>query len=277
MNAPRPAPAGSTSDPARETESVSVRSVAMPTEHGGWSLTAEPALLGLIVAWSWPGLALGVGAMMAFVARTPVKLVLVDQWRHRRLARTRLAAMVAAGELAILAALGLYVAVAAESGFWVPLAFAAPLIAIELWYDMRSKSRRLIPELAGSVGIGAVATAIALADGADPSLAWGLWVVIGARTLAAIPHVRTQIMRTRSRPAPLWVSDGAQVVAVAVATAAWTADLVPLAAPVALALLGLINVVAVRRPPKRPAVIGIQQMIFGVVVIAATAVAILVA
>ena len=67
------------------------RQVAVPSEHGGWSLTAEPVVLGLVVAWSWPGLALGLAAMLAFVARTPVKFVLVDRWRHRWLDRSRLA------------------------------------------------------------------------------------------------------------------------------------------------------------------------------------------
>ncbi|MGI9598562.1 MAG: YwiC-like family protein, partial [Acidimicrobiales bacterium] len=115
--------------------------MAVPTEHGGWSLTAEPALLGLLVAWSWPGLALGLAAMVAFVARTPLKVVLVDRWRHRWLARTGLAARIAAVELVVFAALVAYAATAADPGFWVPLAVAAPLIGLELWYDMRSRSR----------------------------------------------------------------------------------------------------------------------------------------
>ena len=51
------------------------RQVAVPSEHGGWSLTADPVVLGLVVAWSWPGLALGMAAMTAFVARAPVKVV----------------------------------------------------------------------------------------------------------------------------------------------------------------------------------------------------------
>ncbi len=250
------------------------RSVALPSEHGGWSLTAEPALLGLVVAWSWPGLALGLAALVAFVARTPVKLVLVDRWRHRRLDRTRLAATIAAAELAVLAALVVAAATGAASGFWVPLALAAPLVALELWYDMRSRSRRLVPELAGSIGIGAIATAIALADGAPTRMAWGLWVVIGARSLAAIPYVRTQIRRNRSHPGPSWHSDLAQVAAVAFAGAAWTIDLVPSAAWVAIGVLALVDLVAVRMPPRPAVVIGIQQTVAGLGVIAATALAI---
>ncbi len=255
----------------RHNGAVSWRSVALPSEHGGWSLTAEPALLGLLVAWSVPGLALGVAAMVGFVARTPLKLVLVDRFRHRRLDRTRLAALVAAGELLIVTALVVYAAIAGQS-FWAPLAVTAPLVALELWFDMRSRSRRLIPELAGSIGIGSIATAIALAAGASMNLAWGLWVVIAARSVAAIPYVRTQILRTRSRPGPRWHSDIAQLIAVAVALLGWTVGMVPSAAVVAIAVLAAIHLVAVRLAPRRAVVIGIQQLIFGIAVVLATAI-----
>ena len=76
------------------------RSVAIPDEHGGWGLTAEPVLLGLLVAPSWPGVLLAVAAFVAFMVRSPLKVVLVDRWRRRRLPRTRLAARIAAVELA---------------------------------------------------------------------------------------------------------------------------------------------------------------------------------
>ncbi|VAV92581.1 Putative membrane-spanning protein, partial [hydrothermal vent metagenome] len=32
------------------TSRVNVRSIALPTEHGGWGFTLEPILLGLLVA-----------------------------------------------------------------------------------------------------------------------------------------------------------------------------------------------------------------------------------
>lgn len=251
------------------------QSVALPTEHGGWSLTAEPALLALLVAWSWPGLALGLAAMVAFVTRTPLKLVLVDRWRHRWLPRTSLAARIAAVELAVFAGLVIWATLNAQAGFWIPLAVAAPLIGLELWYDMRSRSRRLVPELAGSIGIGSIAAAIALADGADERLAWGLWFVIAVRSMAAIPYVRTQIMRTRTAPGPLWHSDLAQAVAAVAAFSAWSVDLVPLATAIVIALLGVFNVAVVRLRPRRAVLIGIEQMVVGLIVIVTTAIAIL--
>jgi len=249
---------------------VSWRAVALPTEHGGWSLTAEPALLGLLVAWSGPGLALGLAAMVAFVARTPLKLVLVDRFRDRWLPRTRLAAQIAAAEVALLAGLVAY-AVSAAEPFWLPFAVAAPLIGLELWFDMRSRGRRLLPELAGSVGVGAVAAAIALADGASASVAWGLWVVVAARSIAAIPYVRTQILRAKSRPGPNWHSDAAQLIAVIAAAAGWAFDLLPIAIVAVIALVAIVNLAAVRLAPRPAVVIGIQQTIIGVAVIVTAA------
>ena len=210
--------------------------------------------------------------MVAFMARTPLKLVLVDRFRHRWLPRTRLAAQIAAVEVAVFVVLVVYAASAAEP-FWLPLAVAAPLIGIELWFDMRSRSRRLIPELAGSVGIGSVATAIALADGASASLAWGLWIVIAARSVAAIPYVRTQILRAKSRPALNWHSDAAQLAAVVGVALGWAFDRVPAAAVVVIVALALTNVVAVRLAPRPAVVIGIQQTIVGIAVILTTAIA----
>lgn len=249
----------------------------MPSEHGGWSLTLEPVLLGLIVEWSAAGLALGIAAVVAFVARTPIKIVLVDRWRDRWLPRTRLAALIGLAELAVLAALVTYAATASEAGFWVPLAFAAPLIALEMWYDMRSRSRRLVPELAGAIGIGSIASAIAMAGGSSDEVAVGLWVVLAARSVAAIPYVRTQILRTKSQPATRWHSDVAQLVAVIVVVGGWVADLVPGPAVIAIVVLGAVDVAAVRQAPRRAVVIGAQQTILGIVVIATTAAAVLAA
>ncbi len=261
--------------PAAVDASPSLRRVGLPSEHGGWSLTAEPIVLGLVVAWSWPGMALGAAALLAFVARTPLKVVLVDRWRDRWLDRTSVAARLVVLELTLIGVLGALAVAGAEHHFWVPLAVAAPLVALELWYDMRSRSRRLVPELAGTVGIGSVAAAIALADGEGWRLSVGLWCVVAARSIAAIPHVRTQLDRVHHRPARQWESDVAQVAAVAVVLLAWLLDAIPLAPVLAMAAVAAVGVVAVRAPPRPAVVIGVQQMVLGAAVVAITAAAVL--
>ncbi|WP_116995821.1 YwiC-like family protein [Desertimonas flava] len=251
-----------------------LRAVAMPTEHGGWSLTLEPVVLGLLVAWSWPGLAIGAAAMLAFLARTPLKLVLVDRWRGRWLPRTSVAARVATVQILALAALVVLATFDADSRFWWPLLAAAPLVTIELWFDMRSRSRRLLPELAGTVGIGSVAAMIALADGADATLALGLWAVVAARASAAIPYARTQVFRARHRPHRLWHSDLAQIVAVAAVAVAWLPGAAPIASLVAIAAVATFNIGAVRAAPRPAKIVGLQQMLFGIAVIVVTAIAV---
>lgn len=251
-----------------------LRAVAVPTEHGGWALTAEPALLGLLVAPTLAGLALAVAAVAAFVARTPLKVVLVDRWRGRWLDRSGLALRVLAVESALIVALLAAAWRAADHPFWLPLAIAAPLVVLELWFDMRSRSRRLLPELAGTVGIGSVAAAIAFAGGEAARVAWGLWAVVAARGGMAVPYARTQVLRLHGRPAPGWHSDLAQGVGLAAAAVGWWLGAVPTAALAAIAVVAATNLAMVRGQPKPAKVIGLQQTAFGLAVIAITAIAV---
>ena len=247
------------------------RAVAVPDEHGGWSLSAEPALLGLLVAPSWAGGALAAAAMVAFVARTPVKLVLVDLWRRRWLSRTALAARIAAAELVVLAVLATMASVWAGPAWLAPLVLAAPLVGIELWFDARSRSRRLVPELCGAVGIGAFAPAIALAGGADAGLAAGLWLVLAGRSIAVIPFVRVQIARLRRGFGPVPTSDRAQIAGATVALAAVAADMRLVAGAAAVLTVATLQAWWVRRPPVPAKVLGIRQLALGLAVVAATA------
>ena len=245
--------------------------VALPSEHGGWSLTLEPALLGLLVAPNWSGLALAAAASVAFVVRTPVKCALVDRWRHRRLPRTVLAEKVAAVELAVLAGFVAVAGLTAHGAFWIPIVLALPLVAIELWFDMRSRSRRLLPELAGTIGIGGIAAAIVLADGGETVFAAALWGIVAARAVASIPFVRLQLCRLKHQPYRRLTSDAAQVVAVVIGAAVVALDSRLFAGLVAIALLGAFQVGAARRPPPTAPVLGAQQVVLGLTVVLITA------
>ena len=252
----------------------SLRAVALPSEHGGWSLTLEPVVLGLLVVPSLPGFSLGLAALLVFVARTPIKVVLVDRWRHHWRQRSRIASAVAGVEVGVIVVLGALAIMIASAPFWWPFAIAAPLIAVELWHDMRSRSRRLAAELAGAIGVGSMAAAIALAGGASSSLAAGLWLVIGARSVAAITFVRIQVLRVKSQEHTTWHSDIGQAVAVAIAAIGLALDVVPALGVVAIAVAGLFDVVMVRRAPVPAVVLGIQQIILGLLVVIVTGLAV---
>jgi hypothetical protein len=257
-----------------EPRTRALLAVALPTEHGGWSITLEPVVLGLLVAPTGAGFALGAAAFAAFLARTPLKVVLVDRWRGRRLERTRLARWVLLVEMAALVFLVGIAVANTEAPFWWPLLLAAPLVVVELWHDMRSRSRRLVPELAGAVGIGSVAAAIALAGGESDGVAAALWVAMAARSIAAIPFVRVQLARFKGQDHHIWHSDTAQAAAVAVVLSGRLLGEVPTAAVAAIVALAAFEVVAVRLPPRPAALLGAQQVVLGLTVVLITGLAV---
>lgn len=258
----------------------SVRSVTMPAEHGGWGLTLEPGLLGVLLAPSLAGVLLAVAALLAFLVRTPLRLVLIG--RHRvagrpttatGLERRQLARRVVTVELAAMAlAVVLAAVLAQDPWWWLPMVVAAPLFALALWFDRRSLSRHLVPEVVGSVAVASVAAMAARAGGAPWALAVGAWLVLVARILSSIPHVRAQVHRIHGRRAPMMptlVGDAA-----ALATALVAVLLEPTLVLGGAAIVGLIVVqrITLLRPPRPAKVLGVRQMVLGFSVVGATAV-----
>lgn len=251
----------------------------MPTEHGGWGLTLEPAILGVLLAPSPAGVALGMAALLAFLVRTPLRLVLIGRHRggsrpHSALGaqRAQLAMRVAAIELATVV-VGLVVAalLAVDPLWWLPLLLAAPLFALALWFDMRSLSRHLVPEVVGSTAVASVAAMGALAGGATWTLALGAWVILGARIATSIPHVRAQVRRIHGQTAPAVPTLVGDATALGLALAAVVVDGSLL--PGALAIVALVAVqrLTLVRPPRPARVLGVRQMILGFGVVGATA------
>jgi hypothetical protein len=248
----------------------------VPAEHGGWGLTVEAVLLGLLVRPGGAGAAIGAAALLAFLARTPLKLAVGDRRRHRRLDRTVLAERVAGAELAVLAGAVVVAAFIGQRWWWAPLAAALPFLGLELSFDVRSRGRRLVPELAGAVGMGAVAAAIGLAGGLDARLAVGLWVVLTARAVAAVPFARTQVRRLKRHGDQRLVADGAQLAAVVVVLAGCALGLLPWPTVVVVAGLAAWNLVAMRRAVRSAKEVGVLQMVAGLVVVAVAAIGVLV-
>ncbi len=248
-----------------------LRAVAVPAEHGGWGLTAEPVALGLLVAPSISGALLGVAAFAAFLARTPLKLALGDRWRHRRLERTLAAQRVAGAELAVLGAAVATAALRSGRAWWLPLVVALPLVGTEMYFDARGRGRRLVPELCGATGIASVAAAIARAGGASWAVPAGLWLVLAARSTGAIPFARAQVLRWRGRPTGLRAPTVAQGVAVATALGGTGAGAVPWPSAVALAAFAAWALWSLHRPPARPKLLGYSQMAFGTALVLVTA------
>ena len=169
------------------------KSVALPTEHGGWSFLIEPLILGLVLTPSVAGAWLAASAVAAFLSRHPLKLLALDRRRGVRYPRTDLAerffaayALVAASSF--LAALRL-----GGASILIPVAVAAPFALVALWRDLQGRGREALPEVAGALGLGASATAIILAGGGLPATAWLAWALGAGRAATAILYVRARV------------------------------------------------------------------------------------
>jgi hypothetical protein len=244
---------------------VSVRSVALPVEHGGWGLLAEPLLVGLALAPSRAGLGFTVAAVGAFLARHPLKLVLADRRRGARYPRTAVAEKVAAAYGA-LALTGAAVALRfAPPAAWWPLLAAAPLGAVQLWYDARHQGRRLAPELLGGAALGSTAAALALAGGWPAVVAAALWALMALKAATSVLYVRARLRLDRGQPAGAGTALAAHAGALCGAAALAWRGAAPMLSVLAFAtlLFRALRGLSARRRPLRPRDLGFRELFYG--------------
>lgn len=251
--------------------SVRLKPIALPVEHGGWGLLAEPIALGLLVAPSATGALLCAAAVGAFLTRQPLKVVLVDWVRGRSSQRTfharRFVLLYSTIALLSFAA----AIVLAPRPFLLPLFLATPAVLIQLIYDTTGRSRSLIPELAGAAGIASVVAAMALVDGFSSSIAFVLWALVVARGIPTILYLRARLRKLHRKEAKPWAAITAHVIAVVAGIALVKFDHAPLLAVGALIML-LVRAVAGLLSSDmnvRAKTLGIREFIFGAVFVLA--------
>jgi YwiC-like protein len=252
---------------AREVppEGVSLKSVALPVEHGGWGMLGEPLLLGLLVAPSWAGLGVGVAALGAFLARHPLKLALADRLRKARYPRTAAAERFILMYGAVtLAGVGL-AATRGAAGWWAPLALAAPLALVQLAYDARHQGRALVPELLGGVALASVAAAEMRAAGLAVAAAVAAWVLVAAKAVVTVLYVRARLRYDRGLAPDRTSAVVAHVAVLLLGAFLAAAGRAPWLAAGAFALLlarALYGLSPLHRR-VRPQAVGVQEMAFG--------------
>lgn len=253
--------------PARVSQTtVAWKTVALPNEHGGWGMLAEPLLVGLAVAPSPAGACLLLASLAAFLARHPLKLALSDRRRGARYPRTAAAERFALGYAVAAAATAVGAYALAGPGPFVPLLAVAPLAAVQAVFDARLQGRKLAAELCGATALAALAPAVMRAGGWDwkPALAAGALLAIKGMT--SVLYVRTRLRLDRGQDPAVWPAFSAHVAGVGAAAAlTWTAA-APWTAVAATALLlaralyGLSD----KRRPTRPQVLGFQELGLGI-------------
>jgi hypothetical protein len=248
---------------------VSLRLVVLPTEHGGWSFLFEPVLLGLLVASSWAGGLVALAAVAALLARQPLKLFVSDRQRGKPYPRTHLAER-AFAVLTLVAVAALAGAWAITQGrLWPALAAAAPLAAVGLAFDIGKRSREVGAELAAAVALGATATAIGLAGGMRPELAFGLWGVLAARTIPTVLFVRARLRLEKGQRSRIALAMGAHVAAITGVVVLVYGGFAPRFATWAMVLLAARAALGLSawRPRWKTWQLGVSEIVFGAVTV----------
>jgi hypothetical protein len=246
------------------------RSIALPAEHGSWSFWLEPALLGLLVAPSPAGCWLALGSFCAFLVRQPFKIAWTDRQRGRHYGRTRLAERFA-GFYVLLALLGFVIAVlvAGDVVILMPFALVSPLVLALLIYDMRHESRHWLPEVAAGVSMSSIAAGMALAGGWALAPALALSAIIIARALPTVFYVRARLRLEKELPTTTIAAIGLHGLAFFALALLAGVRLVPILSVVAGVILLLRAVYGLSRfrRPAPPKVIGIQEIVFGLITV----------
>lgn len=244
-----------------------LKSIALPAEHGGWGFLLEPFLLGIIAAFGGKALVLGLAMLSLFLVHQPLKIAAKDRWKGKYTQRTRWAerfGLVYAGVGVLLLAL---LVVMGSGRFLFPFLLALPLMVWQFKYDLENRSRELVPELCGAVALGAIASAIALLKEWEMSVALGLWLITVLRTVPAILYVRARLRLERDKALatrPVYV---AHFIALLVSIGLTLSNDFPLVVSVWMGLFLLRAVWGLspyRKPAPRPAIIGIRELIYGI-------------
>lgn len=252
-----------------------LRPIALPTEHGGWSLILEPIALGWWVAPSWAGLLLGLAALGLFLTRHPLQLAYRDTQRGKRHPRTVWAIRFSAGYGVFAIAMGILALIITPNPFWQALVVATPLVALQLYYDLRRRGRELVPEVVGAMALALTAPTIALADGWSLKAAGVLWLILLARIIGTILYVRTRLRLERGEsPSPLatHIAHGVGLLVVIVLVVLKEAQWLAAVAIGVLLLRAIYGLSKWRRPAPRAAIIGVQEVIFGVITVVLVAI-----
>jgi hypothetical protein len=234
-------------------------------------MVAEPVVAALAVAFSFAGVSIAVAFFGAFLIRQPLKVLLAERAAGRRLPQGGAARRYIA-VYAIIFAMGAIGSVLLASPFsFLPLLLAAPLAAVQIYYDSARQSRKLAPELAGAVAISSSAAVIALAGGWAFAGAAALWAILVCRSVPSIFYVRERLLLEKGKAfvyyAPVLFAAGA----VAVAVLLVLYGLAPWLVPVVMAVLFIRTAIGLSKFSKRRKAmqIGVFEVIFGTVTVLA--------
>ena len=247
------------------------RQIALPSEHGAWGFLLEPLVVSLAIGYSTAGLFLAIMTIGSFLARQPLKVLIIDRLGQKNNERAAAAFkfLVIFGSIA---AAGLAASVyLAGIGPLAPFAVILPLAAVQIYFDGSRKSRGLLPELMGAISISSSAAAILLAGGSTHIEAAAIWMIMIARLIPSIIYVRNRLRLEKGKHHSMTITiavHAAAIITVSVFAYNGLASLLVVGVMCFLLYRAAIGLSPYRRKMKAMQ-IGVREVIYGVMTVAA--------
>jgi hypothetical protein len=254
--------------PPTAPPAVRLKSVALPLEHGSWGFLLEPLVAGLAIAFSLGGVWIALLTIGAFLARQPLKVLLIDRlgMRVRERAEAALAFLAAYATVFVAGLIGTITSVG-----WRPLlpfACVLPFAVYQIYCDASRQSRQLVAELIGAVSISASIAAMALSVGRPWAVAVSLWLIFVLRLIPSILYVRNRLLLEKGKSYST-IDTVAHVTALTVASILSSLSLAPALTVFAMLVL-LWRAVAGLAPGRRKlraVQIGVLVIVYGIVTV----------
>jgi hypothetical protein len=195
----------SSNSAAKPRRTIFRKQLILPGEHGSWSWLLVPYFVGVMVAGTYNLAAFLVlaGGLTGFLIRQPATVAMRARAGRGRKAdfKPAMAWTTFFGVIAVACIMGL-LALGQTALLWLLI----PLAAVFALYMLASRQRRasvrsLWMELAGALGLSAMAPAayIAAGDHLD-AVAWALWALMAGQNGLGVLYVRLRIADTHGRP-----------------------------------------------------------------------------
>lgn len=244
-----------------------LKGLALPNEHGSWSILLEPLISGIAVAPSPAAIFVFLLYSGAFLARQPLRVYLGGVKNRRRMPHGPVAFTLATAFL-LLAAAGLVGTVffgGAET--LIPLVIATLLAAVQISFDVAGKSRKLIPELAGAFAMSSSACVAGLAAGWTAEASFALAGIFAMRLVPSMLYVRQRLLLEKGKPWSPILPTLSHIASLAGVTALAIYGLCPRLVLIAFALLAVRAALGLSpwRSRLRAMQIGILEIGFGVI------------
>lgn len=257
--------------PQTKRSSVPAKSIALPVEHGAWGFLLEPLLAGMLIAPTLASPFICIFVIGAFLSRQPLKFVVGDALKRKRLPRTE----VAIRYLAIFGSIALTGFVlsffTADPKAFIPFAAAAPFVIYLIMQDAARQSREMLSELLAAAVLAASIASLALAGGLGYLMAAVLWITMLARLIPSVLYVRSRLRLEKGKEYNAAVPLAAHIAGLAVVTYFWYLGLGSvLVVAMAAFLLGRSALGLTSYRGKLTAKqLGVREVIYGIVYAAA--------